>query len=324
MDNLEQVVEAIIFSAGNVITKKDILSKLPDDVKRKDLNKAIRRLSKKYSGKAGIHLTVMENDVQFTSNPDYGDIVAEVLRVTKEKELSKVLLEVLSIVAYMGPITKTQIEDIRNTNSEYAVSTLCRFDLIYPCGRADTLGRPTLYKTTHKFLQKFGLKSLKDLPDKEEVLKRLKDLNPVEKSDSLFREIDTDNLDDILQEGDDIDERIEAAKRDFVDVYMNTDEIPDFLDGEDVNVIDDEEDKTLPESEYDESDENDDYEEEDDFDEEDSYDDEETDEDTYDDEDDDYVETSSVFDDEDEDYGDDEIVAEDDDMDDDFGGGLYD
>lgn len=323
MDNLEQIVEAIIFSAGNVITKKDILSKLPEEVKRKDLNKAIRRLSKKYSGKAGIHLTVMENDVQFTSNPDYGDIVAEVLRVTKEKELSKVLLEVLSIVAYMGPITKTQIEDIRNTNSEYAVSTLCRFDLIYPCGRADTLGRPTLYKTTHKFLQKFGLKSLKDLPDKEEVLKRLKDLNPVEKSDSLFKEIDTDNLDDILQEDDDIEERIEAAKRDFVDVYMNTDEIPDFLDGEEVNVIDDREEEISAESDYEESDDNEDYAEEDDFDEEDSYDDEEVDEDTYDD-DYEYVETNSVFDDEDEEYDDDETTDNDDSDDSDFGGSLYD
>ncbi len=321
MDNLEQVVEAIIFSAGNVITKKDILSKLPEDVKRKDLNKAIRRLSKKYSGKAGIHLTVMENDVQFTSNPDYGDIVADVLRVTKEKELSKVLLEVLSIIAYMGPITKTQIEDIRNTNSEYAVSALCRFDLIYPCGRADTLGRPTLYKTTHKFLQKFGLKSLKDLPDKEEVLKRLKDLNPVEKSDSLFREIDTDNLDDILQEDDDIDDRIEAAKRDFVDVYMNTDEIPDFLDGEEVDVIGDEE---AAIADYSEDEEDEDLDAADDF-EDDDYEDEEEDEqygDETDDED-DYVETSSVFDDEDEEYGDDD-ESDNGEYDDRFGGGLYD
>ncbi|MCI8728241.1 MAG: SMC-Scp complex subunit ScpB [Clostridia bacterium] len=321
MDNLEQVVEAIIFSAGNVITKKDILSKLPEDVKRKDLNKAIRRLSKKYSGKAGIHLTVMENDVQFTSNPDYGDIVADVLRVTKEKELSKVLLEVLSIIAYMGPITKTQIEDIRNTNSEYAVSALCRFDLIYPCGRADTLGRPTLYKTTHKFLQKFGLKSLKDLPDKEEVLKRLKDLNPVEKSDSLFREIDTDNLDDILQEDDDIDDRIEAAKRDFVDVYMNTDEIPDFLDGEEVDVIGDEE---AAIADYSEDEEDEDLDAADDF-EDDDYEDEEEDEqygDETDDED-DYVETSSVFDDEDEEYGDDD-ESDNGEYDDSFGGGLYD
>lgn len=321
MDNLEQVVEAIIFSAGNVITKKDILSKLPEDVKRKDLNKAIRRLSKKYSGKAGIHLTVMENDVQFTSNPDYGDIVADVLRVTKEKELSKVLLEVLSIIAYMGPITKTQIEDIRNTNSEYAVSALCRFDLIYPCGRADTLGRPTLYKTTHKFLQKFGLKSLKDLPDKEEVLKRLKDLNPVEKSDSLFREIDTDNLDDILQEDDDIDDRIEAAKRDFVDVYMNTDEIPDFLDGEEVDVIGDEE---AAIADYSEDEEDEDLDAADDF-EDDDYEDEEEDEqygDETDDED-DYVETSSVLDDDDEEYGDDD-ESDDGEYDDSFGGGLYD
>lgn len=263
----------------------------------------------------------MENDVQFTSNPDYGDIVADVLRVTKEKELSKVLLEVLSIIAYMGPITKTQIEDIRNTNSEYAVSALCRFDLIYPCGRADTLGRPTLYKTTHKFLQKFGLKSLKDLPDKEEVLKRLKDLNPVEKSDSLFREIDTDNLDDILQEDDDIDDRIEAAKRDFVDVYMNTDEIPDFLDGEEVDVIGDEE---AAIADYSEDEEDEDLDAADDF-EDDDYEDEEEDEqygDETDDED-DYVETSSVFDDEDEEYGDDD-ESDNGEYDDSFGGGLYD
>ena len=306
MENLDQIVEAIVFASGNKIDKRDLLKKLPIEVSRKDLNKSIRHLAKRYSGKSGIIFNVMDNEIEFTSNADYGDIVADVLKITKEKELSKVLLEVLSIIAYKGPITKTQIEDIRNTNSEYAVSTLCRYNLIYPCGRADTLGRPMLYKTTTEFLEKFGLKSLKELPGKEEVLSRLNDLKEQNSNDSLFKEVDTDNLDDILVDDDDLDEAIDRARQDFVDTYMNTEEIPDFLDDEDgdIQVVGDD----------------------DDDDEEDSFfgDDDDEEDDSIDD-DDCIVETAGSLDDDDEDDFVDEVVETDDDTyyDSDGEGSLY-
>ena len=296
MENLDQIIEAIVFASGNKINRKDLIKKLPEEVTRRELNKSIRHLAKRYSGKAGIYFMVTDNEIQFATNPDYGDIVADVLRVTKEKELSKVLLEVLSIIAYMGPITKTQIEDIRNTNSEYAVSTLCRFNLIAPCGRADTLGKPMLYKTTTEFLTKFGLKSLKDLPDKEEVLSRFNALNVSNtSSDSLFRDVDTDNLDDIMMD-DDIDDAIAEAHKDFVDTYMSTDEIPDFLEDEEGEI------QVVGDDAEDEEDEEDDS-----FfdDEEDSFfgDDDEEDEE---DEDDEVVETTSSLDDDDFDFDEEE------------------
>lgn len=195
MINLIQNLEAIIFSSGKEISKSDILSKLPDDVSRKDLDDAIAKLKKKYSGDCGIILIELNGKLQFCSNSKYGDLVTDILQIVKQKELTKVLIEVLAIIAYRQPVTKTEIQDIRKSNSDYAMYMLQKGDMIRPYRHRNTPGRPIEYITTDEFLRRFQLSSLQDLPDYDEVMKYLEEkgnFNAINESLYSEREIADD------------------------------------------------------------------------------------------------------------------------------------
>ncbi len=227
MENITNVVEAIIFSSGNPIEKKDLCDKIPE-LTTASLNKIVKELQKRYSEDSGIILMEFNGKLQFTSNPRYGETVAEILTPLKEKALSKTLLEVLSTIAYKQPITKLEIEEMRgNTNSEYAISGLLKAGLIEAVGRKDTVGKPILYGTTDEFLKKFEISSLEELPDLVEVMEKIQVIYaPPE--DSLFG--------NRTLLGDGTDENAELVAADEEDME---DEIPDFLEGEeDVSVID--------------------------------------------------------------------------------------
>ncbi|MGN0760358.1 MAG: SMC-Scp complex subunit ScpB [Christensenellales bacterium] len=227
MKNLVNVVEAIIFAAGVPISRQDILSKLPDDVSKRNLNDAISELEEKYSGDCGIRLEVFNDKVQFCSNSKYGEIVAEVLQPVKEKELSKILVEVLSIIAYQQPITRSEIEEIRGVSPDYAISVLLKADLIKSCGFKQSPGKPVLYGTTEEFLKKFELHSIDELPDYGEVMKRLIEYgNFNAQTEGLYREV---QLSDDYSEGA---TSSQIQQQDELDAMLDSNN-PDFLEGED-------------------------------------------------------------------------------------------
>ena len=162
MDNLTQILEAILFASGSSRKKADIMALLPD-VKKAQFDKSIEELKAKYSGESGVLLLDFNGKLQFSTNTNYGDIVAEVLTPLKEKELSKTLLEVLAIIAYKQPITRIEIEKIKATSADYAIGLLLKVNLIEVVGRKDAVGRPVLYGC-QKFLNCQIIKlCLKDL-----------------------------------------------------------------------------------------------------------------------------------------------------------------
>ncbi len=85
-------------------------------------------------------------------------------RQIRKARLSKSALEILAVIAYEQPISRVRVDELRQANSEAAVRTLLDRRLIKVAGRAETPGRPFLYKTTETFLEVFGLTSLDDLP----------------------------------------------------------------------------------------------------------------------------------------------------------------
>ena len=97
----------------------------------------------------------------------------------REKEFTRTILECAAIIAYKQPITRSELEAARGTSSDYAITTLLSLDMIEPCGRKDTPGKPILYATTDNFLKRFKLKSLADLPDYEELLKRIAEITSI-------------------------------------------------------------------------------------------------------------------------------------------------
>lgn len=226
MENISKVVEAIIFSSGQPIQKKDLCEKIPE-LTTQELNKIVKELQKKYGDESGVLLVEFNGKLQFTSNPRYGDTVADVLTPLKEKSLTKTLLEVLSTIAYKQPITKLEIEDMRGgVNSEYAITGLLKAGLIEAVGRKKAVGNPILYGTTDEFLKKFEISSLEELPDLVEVMEKIQ-LIYAPAQETLFstRTIIGDNGEEIFEEvAAEVEEDIE-------------DELPDFLEGEDFKVF---------------------------------------------------------------------------------------
>lgn len=247
MENLTQILEAILFASGTSKKKSDILALLPD-VKESQFNKSIEELKKKYSCESGVLLLEFNGKLQFSTNTNYGEIVAEVLTPLKEKELSKTLLEVLAIIAYKQPITRLELEKIKTSSADYAIGLLLKVNLIEVVGRKDAVGRPVLYGTTDEFLKKFQLSDISELPDYQAVLDRLEELGVFNKSQvQLYRDIEVS--DEVIDNSyDDTSEKqrleklknIERALDDasiIEDMLNSEEELPDFLDGEDYNVI---------------------------------------------------------------------------------------
>lgn len=247
MDNLTEILEAILFASGSARTKSELLNAFNGEVNKKEFDEAIAELQNKYNSVSGIVLLSFNNKLQFSTNHIYGEKVAEILTPLKEKELSRVLLEVLAIIAYKQPITKSEIEEIKITSAEYAIGVLVKTGLIKVIGYKEAVGRPALYATTDEFLKKFQLENIDDLPDYGEVLKRLEELGGFFKPQvELYRDVEIeeewqrDTSDDAEEQAREERYREIIKSLDdnaIVDEFMENDELPDFLDGEEYETV---------------------------------------------------------------------------------------
>ena len=163
MEKLTNIIEAILFASGDAVPTDLLREKL--SITKVQLDNAVKQLEKKYTGECGIRLLNFNHKLQFATNPDYKDEIAVVLMPIREKEFTRTILECAAIIAYKQPITRSELENVRGVNSDYAITTLLSLDMITVCGRKDTPGRPALYETTDNFLKRFKLKSLSELPD---------------------------------------------------------------------------------------------------------------------------------------------------------------
>lgn len=240
---LTDIIEALLFASGEGMRKEELYKGLANDFSRKEIDKALDDLRKQYSENRGIHLILTDKIYRFQSNPAYGDILADMLLETRERELSKTLLQVLAIVAYKQPVTRAEIEDLRGVGSDYVIAMLLKLNLIEAVGRKETVGRPVLYGTTLEFLRKFGLEDLSELPDYDDLMRKIRNNfdKYYKKTDTLYRERDIDGAPKEEQKGvgeSDSEEVLATAEpEDDEDFFEDDDD--DFLDGEDVVEIDD-------------------------------------------------------------------------------------
>lgn len=119
-------------------------------------------------------VTILQSNEVFhlTTKPEHNEYYKRFVENPRSSRMSQASLETLAIIAYLQPITKAEIEEIRGVNSDYAVQTLIARSLIESVGRKDAVGRPKLYGTTKEFLTYFGLSSLEDLPPLPEQLEQ--------------------------------------------------------------------------------------------------------------------------------------------------------
>jgi len=160
---IEGAIEGILFASGEPVSAERIAAVLGVDIQL--VYDTADRLADKYSFEhSGIRLVRLEKSLQLCSAPEYAGYIRLALETRKPPQLTQPALEVLAIVAYFQPVTRTYIEQVRGVDSAYTVNLLQERGLIEPCGRLAVPGRPTLFRTTAGFLRTFGITSVDELP----------------------------------------------------------------------------------------------------------------------------------------------------------------
>ena len=169
MDFLLNHIEALIFCAHVPTKVADIKACLSEmfnaDVPEEDIVNAIKRIEEKYSSdEYSFQVYKSGGGYQFLTKPAYQASIGIMLKQQSKKRLSTAAMETLSIIAYKQPVSKTEVENIRGVNCDYAVQKLLDKGLIEIRGKAETVGRPMLYGTSPKFMEYFGINEIAELP----------------------------------------------------------------------------------------------------------------------------------------------------------------
>ena len=163
-ENLTAAIEAILFAMGTSVEAERMAAamQVPVDFLRSHLD----RMMYEYEAEdRGIRIIRLEDSYQLCTKKEYYETLIRIAKVPRKIQLTDVLLETLSIIAYKQPVTKLEIEKIRGVKSDHAVNRLVEYELVAELGRLDAPGRPILFGTTENFLRHFGVSSLEELPD---------------------------------------------------------------------------------------------------------------------------------------------------------------
>ena len=160
---IKSIIEAILFVAGEPVTVSDLAHVL--DLTVSELEPVLESLRDEYDiDERGLKLNRFGGSVQLSTRAEYAPFIERLLQPVQKQSLSQTAMETLAIIAYRQPVTKGEIEAIRGVKCDYSIQSLAAKGLIEEAGRRETLGRPTLYRTTEKFLAHFGIESLNELP----------------------------------------------------------------------------------------------------------------------------------------------------------------
>jgi segregation and condensation protein B len=169
LDHLVKHIEALIFCAKEPLKVEEIqqcMSEMFDaEISEEDIDQSITTLIEKYNTEeSSFGIFAIAGGFQFLTKPAYQASISILLKQSSKKRLSTASLETLAIVAYKQPITKSEIEQIRGVNCDYAIHKLLEKELVEMRGKSEAVGRPVLYGTSERFMEYFGIFSLKDLP----------------------------------------------------------------------------------------------------------------------------------------------------------------
>ena len=169
--NIEGAIEAILYAAGYPVKYSRLSEVLGLDVR--NTKKIVEHMSEAFNSeksKRGVNLLVFEETCQFCTKEQYAPYIREALGIRRGGNLSASSMEVLAVIAYNQPVTRSFVDQVRGVDSSYAFNSLIDKGLIEACGRLDAPGRPMLYVTTEKFLRVFGINSLSELPATETMV----------------------------------------------------------------------------------------------------------------------------------------------------------
>ncbi len=175
--NLKNSVEALIFASGEPLSTDKICEIL--ECNQKEAVDAIKELTAEYKKRnSSIQIIKLNDSWQMTTISDFAAEIRKMLEIQRNTPLSQAAFEVLAVVAYNQPVTKSFVEQVRGVDCSGVMSSLVEKNLIEERGRLELPGRPLIYGTTDRFLRCFSLETLADLPElprDEEVIQEVTD-----------------------------------------------------------------------------------------------------------------------------------------------------
>lgn len=181
-EEMKSMLEAMLFVSHEPLTL-DKMAAVLEDVPKPVLKTILQGLQTDYDQPGrGLQIVEIAGGYQCVTRPEYGLIIKRLMKNKTTTKLSRSALETLAIIGYKQPLTRAEIEKIRGVETSGVLRTLLDQKLVRIVGRQDVPGRPILYGTGKHFLQRFGLRSLRDLPP----LKEIKELGGPEQASFEF------------------------------------------------------------------------------------------------------------------------------------------
>ena len=162
------VLEGILFVVGDeVITLNNLCEIL--EIEMEEAKELLLELKNSYeSDNRGIRISYLGDAFKLTTKEEHKEYYQKLIENPETNTLSPSTLEVLAIIAYNQPLTRVEIDEMRGVSSSHIIRKLVAKGLVKEAGKSKMPGRPNLYRTTHEFLDAFGLASLSELPELEE------------------------------------------------------------------------------------------------------------------------------------------------------------
>lgn len=172
------IIESLILSSPEPLSARRMID-VVDDISAADIEEIVTALNEKYlATDSSFRIRKVAGGYQLYIIEDYAGYVEELHTRRRNARLTRSALETLAIIAYRQPVTKLDIEMIRGVASDSVLHTLLERKLITLSGRAQTIGRPLLYRTTDEFLKYFNLNAIEDLPKMTEIEELLSSREP--------------------------------------------------------------------------------------------------------------------------------------------------
>lgn len=183
VEDLQKNIEAVLFASEQSVGMAEMITLLSafsgQEVTEEEIRSCLEALREKLAQDDSVYeLVEISNGFQFLSKKQYHGLLNLLIIHREKKKLSTAAMETLAIIAYKQPITKTEIEQIRGVNCDYSVQKLLEKDLISISGRSTGPGKPILYETSQSFMDHFGLKNQKDLPQLKDIQSLENTINP--------------------------------------------------------------------------------------------------------------------------------------------------
>ena len=192
-ENLEDRVETIVFLSKEQLTVEE-LAKIYE-IELSKMEEILLNLKEKRKT-SGINVKIENGMIMLVSNPLYGEDVKRFFNPEmKIKKLTRSTMETLAIIAYKGPITKTEIEQIRGVSVEKTMANLLEKNLVYISGKKKTIGTPNLYEVTEDFYSYLSINDKTELPgfeqyEKIELLYKMKEEENGEIPESIMEKLE--------------------------------------------------------------------------------------------------------------------------------------